>query len=111
MPKALDEEEKFDVSIDMDEGFYGTTAGGHLKKPKETSPRPLITWKNRRRMAWLSIITCLLLGTYLMTLAPVEKLEHLANIYYYYCLFCGMVVASYMGFTSLPLMGWGKGGY
>ena len=60
-------------------------------------------WKNRRRMAWLSLIsmvtiTCLILFT---ELVPETRLVILKEVITWYYLTCASIIGSYMGFTTL----------
>lgn len=59
-------------------------------------------WKNRRRMAWFSLIsmigiTILILFT---DLVPVARLSILSEVitWFYFC--CASVIGAYMGFTT-----------
>ena len=109
MPKAIPESEieETPVVYDMDVGVYGDTPPSS-KIATGQSPTPIITWTNRRRMAWISLITFLVVGVYLIVFAPHDRLEAVETVYYYLVLGCGMVIAAYVGFTSLPYIGKGK---
>ena len=60
-----------------------------------------LRWKNRRRMAWLSLISMTVL-TYLIIftkIVPESRLTILSEVitWYYFC--CVSVIGSYMGVT------------
>jgi len=59
-------------------------------------------WKNRRRMAWMSLISMIIItGLILFTnLVPIEKLKVLSEVITWYYLGCVSVVGAYMGFTT-----------
>lgn len=103
MPKVeIEKEETF--TIDMDEGVYDLNA----KIDTGKSPVPIVTWTNRRRMAWISLITFLVVGVYLIGFASQERVAAVETVYYYLVLGCGTVIAAYVGFTSLPFIGKSK---
>jgi uncharacterized membrane protein len=59
-------------------------------------------WQNRRRMAWVSLVsmigvTVLILFT---NIVPVERLNVLSEVitWFYFC--CASVIGAYMGFTT-----------
>lgn len=59
-------------------------------------------WKNRRRMAWVSLLSMTAI-TYLILFTnwvPKEKLEVLSEVitWYYFC--SASVIGAYMGFTT-----------
>ena len=72
-------------------------------------PRPIITWKNRRRMAWLSLCTMVVFVS-LLTLdwIPVERVTTLEPIITTFLYVLGGVIVAYMGFTSMPFIGKGR---
>lgn len=57
-------------------------------------------WKNRRRMAWLTL-GATLCYTFIMMILPSEKIAALAAISSYFYVFAGGVVGSYIGFATL----------
>ena len=59
-------------------------------------------WKNRRRMAWLSLISMLLL-TYLVlftNVVSVERLGVLSEVITWFYFSCASVIGMYMGATT-----------
>jgi hypothetical protein len=59
-------------------------------------------WKNRRRMAWLSLLSMTVI-TYIIlftNMVPIERLNVLTEVitWYYFC--SVSVVGAYMGFTT-----------
>lgn len=59
-------------------------------------PDPALHWKNRRRMAWLSLWGAVLYPI----LVLFTESESLAAISPHYYLFATVVVTSYLGFTA-----------
>lgn len=59
-------------------------------------------WKNRRRMAWISLISMLLV-TFLILFTDIvspEKLNATTEIITWFFISCASVVGAYMGFTT-----------
>lgn len=65
---------------------------------KEDVKAMRLRWKNRRRMAWISL-TSMILVTLLLILLPIptETLVILSNIVPYFYFGCVGVIAAYMG--------------
>ena len=64
-------------------------------KPQE------LRWKNRRRMAWISLISMILVtGTLLFVPIPIERLKILGETIEWYFLSMASIVGAYMGFTT-----------
>ena len=102
MPKATENDSflDIDVSIDLDEGLFNNReAASQIRAGK--SPRPIVTWNNRRRMAWTCIVTFIIVSVYLIIFADLDRVAVVENVFYYFMIGCGTVVASYMGFTSI----------
>lgn len=69
----------------------------------------VVTWNHRRRMAWVSLVAILLLTIGITTeLIPLNRVMEIQDILstILWCLFG--VIASYMGFTSIPWFGKGR---
>lgn len=96
-----------DYSLDMDMGLKEWPTGNIATGE---SPRPIITWKNRRRMAWLCLVTMIVFVSVLaftdLDNERIKVLEPIINTFLYVL---GGVIVAYMGFTSLPFWGWGGG--
>jgi hypothetical protein len=60
-------------------------------------PTPLDRWKNRRRMAWISIVAGLL---YPMLLLATES-DQLGAVAAPFYVFVGAVVGAYIGFSTV----------
>jgi len=59
-------------------------------------------WKNRRRMAWTSLLSMIVV-TFLILFTnavSIEKLKVLSEVITWYYLGCVSVVGAYMGFTT-----------
>jgi len=69
-----------------------------------------IRWKNRRRMAWTSLVSMMVL-TLLLLFAPIpeSRLAILSDPLTWYYFIMGGVITAYMGFTTLSsIKGEGK---
>jgi hypothetical protein len=61
-----------------------------------------VRWKNRRRMAWVSLLAMVLVtGLILFTnLVSIEKLKVLSDVITWYYFSSASVIGAYMGFTT-----------
>ena len=59
-------------------------------------------WKNRRRMAWLSLISMLgVTGVILFSeLVEIERLKVLSDVITWFYFSCASIIGAYMGFTT-----------
>ena len=67
-----------------------------------TNSNGKVRWKNRRRMAWMSLISMILV-TYLIlftNLCPPERLKILSEVITWYYFASASVIGAYMGFTT-----------
>lgn len=59
-------------------------------------------WKNRRRMAWLSLMSIIVITLLILLtdLVSIERLKVLSEVitWFYFC--CASVIGAYMGFTT-----------
>ena len=61
-----------------------------------------VRWKNRRRMAWVSLISMLFI-TFLIFFTDavsVEKLRVLREVITWFYFSCASIIGAYMGFTT-----------
>jgi len=74
------------------------------KEEKNGNDKALILrrWKNRRRMAWMSLISMILVtfGILFTELVSVERLNVLGDVITWYYFSCASVVGMYMGATT-----------
>ncbi|HUU88350.1 MAG TPA: hypothetical protein VMX17_11430 [Candidatus Glassbacteria bacterium] len=59
-------------------------------------------WKNRRRMAWLSLISMILLTFLILftNIVSVERLSVLGNVITWFYFSCASIIGMYMGATT-----------
>ena len=59
-------------------------------------------WKNRRRMAWLSLASMILVtGIILFTdIVEIERLKVLTDVITWFYFSCASIIGAYMGFTT-----------
>jgi len=55
------------------------------------------TWKNRRKMAWLALISIIIITLISFFIIPIEKLKVLDSVIQWYFTIMGGIVASYFG--------------
>lgn len=90
--------------VDMDAG---------LPHPEQFGGDPrnlMVTWNNRRQMAWWSMFSINILVAVSLFVLPTDKALALQDIITTAMWVFLSVVAAYLGFTSLPFWGFGKGG-
>lgn len=61
-----------------------------------------IRWQNRRRMAWISLFSMLLLTVMILftDMINIEKLKVLSEVITWFYFSCASVIGAYMGFTA-----------
>jgi hypothetical protein len=59
-------------------------------------------WKNRRRMAWVSLSSMVLITTAILftDMVSIEKLKVLSEVITWFYFSCASVIGAYMGFTT-----------
>jgi len=72
-------------------------------------PRPIITWKNRRRMAWVCLLSMIaFISALSLDWIPIDRIDTLEPIITTFLYVLGGVIVAYMGFTSIPFIGKGR---
>lgn len=61
-------------------------------------------WKNRRRMAWIALISIILFTVAMLFYVPVDRLEKLVHIADFFYVAMVAIIGSYMGFTTMSTM-------
>jgi hypothetical protein len=59
-----------------------------------------IRWNNRRRMAWVSLISMILVTFLMMFVVDTSRLDNLETVITWFYMGCVSVVGSYIGFTT-----------
>lgn len=59
-----------------------------------------IRWKNRRRMAWVSLISMLVVTVLVLFYIPEERLKLLEEVITWFYFSMASVIGCYMGFTT-----------
>jgi hypothetical protein len=57
-------------------------------------------WKNRRRMAWISLFAILIVTYYMMFKIEVERITALEQVITWFYTVMGSIIASYVGFAT-----------
>jgi len=59
-------------------------------------------WKNRRRMAWLSLASMILVTMLILftDIVEIERLNVLTDVITWFYFSCASVIGAYMGFTT-----------
>lgn len=85
--------------VDMDQGLPASMC---------RDPSLAVTWTNRRRMAWYSFWSFLVLTIAMLALiyfSPDEKkLDQMVNVYFYFVSVIGAIILGYFGTTTIPFM-------
>jgi uncharacterized integral membrane protein len=68
-----------------------------------------LRWKNRRRMAWTSLISMIVITLLLFFAVPESRLTILSDVITWYYFIMGGIITAYMGFTTISsIKGQGK---
>jgi hypothetical protein len=72
-----------------------------------------VAWKNRRRMAWISLISIFVITLLVFFVVPEHRLKLLSDVITWFYFTMASVVGGYMGFTTWAHISdqKGKGGY
>lgn len=67
-----------------------------------TNANGKVRWKNRRRMAWVSLISMIVVTFFILftNAVSIEKLKVLGEVITWYYFASASVVGAYMGFTT-----------
>jgi hypothetical protein len=63
-------------------------------------PQPTIRWKHRRRMAYMALITAIIVLFLVLFVVDKEKLALLDDIITGYYLFAASIIGAYVGFST-----------
>lgn len=61
-------------------------------------------WKNRRRMAWISLISILLVTAVMIFYVPEARLTKLETVITWFYMVMASIVGAYMGFATLSMI-------
>ena len=62
---------------------------------------PEIRWTNRRRMAWISLISILIVTGILLFVIPESRIEKLSDVISWFYFSMAGIVGAYMGFATM----------
>ena len=101
-PKPMKEKTVTKETTYVNESKKGPEISGKIKSNGEVSK---VRWKNRRRMAWISLFAliaqiALSLIVIVATDIPVERIKVLAEMMSWPSLAFASVIGAYMGFTT-----------
>jgi len=65
--------------------------------------------RNRKRMAWLSLLSCIVVVLLMMFVVDESRLGLLGDVMTWFFLIMGSIVGTYIGFSSISVDG--KGGF
>jgi hypothetical protein len=86
--------------------FQGIS-GGTIDQSQSTEVAP-VRWRNRRRMAWIAMLSCIAVTLICIFYVEKDKLIALEDILVWYFLTMSGIVLGYMGFTTLPSLPMGR---
>ncbi|CAB4141265.1 hypothetical protein UFOVP410_104 [uncultured Caudovirales phage] len=76
-----------------------------VKEAKELALKKSILisnrWKHRRRMAYISLLSILIVTYFLMFKIPIEKIKVLENVVTWYYITMSSIIGAYLGFATL----------
>lgn len=67
-----------------------------------------LKWKNRRRMAWVSLISMIIFTALLFFVIPESRIKILSEVIVWFYFVMTSVIGAYMGFTTLSEIKNGK---
>lgn len=67
----------------------------------DTNTKEVLRWKNRRRMAWISL-SSMIVVTVILLFAPIsiERIKVLSNTIEWFYFSMASIIGAYMGFTT-----------
>ena len=77
---------------------------GITKKEFETKQSYSMRWTNRRRMAWLALISIVVVTFMTFFMIPIAKLQVLGEVITWFYFTMTAIVGAYMGLTTLSSM-------
>jgi len=68
----------------------------------EANGKIQVRWVNRRRMAWVSLISMIVITFFILftNAISIEKLKVLSEVITWFYFSCASVIGAYMGFTT-----------
>ena len=60
-----------------------------------------VRWTNRRRMAWLALISIIVVTGLAFFVLPIDRLDKLADVITWFYLSMASIVGAYMGLTTM----------
>lgn len=67
-----------------------------------------LKWKNRRKMAWTSLISMLIFTILILFVVPESRLTILTDVIVWFYFAMTSIIGAYMGFTTLSAIKNGK---
>lgn len=64
--------------------------------------------RNRKRMAWIALISCLAVVLLMMFVVEETRIDLLADVMTWFFLIMGSIVGTYIGFSSIAVAGKGR---
>lgn len=71
-----------------------------LKKVKSTKIYIVEQWKNRRWMAWVSLLSIIIVASLLLFYTPLDRIKVTENIIEWFMISMSTIVAAYMGLST-----------
>lgn len=70
-------------------------------KKRKNSPDPKLRWQNRRRMAWIALISILVVTILAFFVVEESRLKLLGDVINMFYLSMASIVGAYVGFATL----------
>lgn len=71
-----------------------------MDENNNTSPDPKLRWRNRRRMAWIALISILVATILAFFIIPESRLKLLSDVINMFYLSMASIVGAYVGFAT-----------
>lgn len=100
MKKEEENTEEEDIDTQDAEDLESTESSKEeLKKVKSTKIY-IEQWKNRRWMAWVSLLSIIIVASLLLFYTPLDRIKVTENIIEWFMISMSTIVAAYMGLST-----------
>ena len=89
-------------------GNIQSSSNGTIDQSQASTEVAPVRWKNRRRMAWISLLGIIGITVICLFFIDKDKLLAMDDILIWYYITLGGVILGYMGFTTLPQLPIGR---
>jgi hypothetical protein len=100
VPERTRKRRTYQTDAYEDEYLEGDTYNIDMSKEKISDKDAGVRWDNRRRMAWISLVSMIIITLLMMFVVDTSKLDSLEVVITWFYMGCVSVIGSYIGFTT-----------